>query len=263
MGIIEKFLLGIRKKETWYQRLLYNMAIKLRILRMPFPRFFGAVFFYERRMRLVAWRRLKQFLYYEPMFRYRCAKVGKGLYIETSCPIISGYGSVYVGDRVLFSGHVSFAVSYKVNADPVIEIGNDVYVGYATCFSSAERITLGNNILIAAGVHIYDNNNHPLDPQARRENKPVEKENIAPVTIEDDVWIGSNAVILKGVTVGRGSIVAIASVVSKDVPPMSIVAGNPAKVVKRIESVSEDFKITEDGDKIGKNDSEISGAENE
>jgi acetyltransferase-like isoleucine patch superfamily enzyme len=91
-------------------------------------------------------------------------------------------------------------------------------------------------------VQIYDNNTHPLDPQARAKNLPVEKENVAPVVIEDDAWIGGNAVILRGVTIGRGSVVAIHSVVTRSVPPMSVAAGNPAVVVKQLRGESADEK---------------------
>ncbi|MFH1701758.1 MAG: DapH/DapD/GlmU-related protein [Candidatus Zixiibacteriota bacterium] len=262
MSIIQNFLLGVRRQEKWYHRFLYQLALKIRNIRMPFSRFFGAFYFHERNARITVWRRFKQFFYYEPMFRYRCKHVGKGVYFESNFPLILGYGSVSVGDSVKISGNATFIVSYKVNDNPEIIIGNNVYIGYATVFSSAEKITIGNRVLIAMGAQFYDNNNHPLDPQARLENKPVEKENIAPVIIEDDVWIGANAVILKGVTVGRGSVVALNSVVSKDVHPMSIVAGNPAKVVRKIESISDEFKIADNGEIITETDSKIMGSDN-
>jgi len=234
MSAIQKLLLRIRMKEKWYHRLLYETAIYLRRLRLPFPRVWGAIFFYERRMRLTVWRRLKQFFYYEPMFRYRCVKVGSGIYIEYNMPLILGYGSLYVGDRVIISGNVNFVVSYKVHPDPTIVIGDDVYIGYRSVLSCAESIVVGNRVLLAEGVHIYDNNNHPLDPMARARNLPVEKENVAPVVIEDDVWVGSDAAILRGVTVGHGAVVATHAVVTSDVPPMSVVTGNPARVIKHI-----------------------------
>jgi acetyltransferase-like isoleucine patch superfamily enzyme len=262
MGLIQNFLLGIRRQEKWYHRLLYQTALMIRNIRMPFSGFFGAIYFHERNARLTVWRRFKQFFYYEPMFRYRCKSVGRGVYFESNFPLILGYGSVSVGDRVRISGNATFIASYKVNDNPEIIIGDEVYIGYATVFSSAEKITVGNRVLIAMGAQFYDNNNHPLHPQARAENKPVEEENIAPVIIEDDVWIGANAVILKGVTVGRGSVVALHSVVSKDVPPMSIVAGNPAKVVRQIESISDEFKIADNGDKITKTNNKTMGSDN-
>ena len=93
---------------------------------------------------------------------------------------------------------------------------------------------------MAHGVQIYDNNTHPLDPVDRAKNLPVEKENVAPVLIEDDAWIGAHATILRGVTIRRGSVVATYAVVSRDVPPMSVVAGNPAKVVKTLSGGAEE-----------------------
>ncbi|PJA30248.1 MAG: hypothetical protein CO189_00420 [candidate division Zixibacteria bacterium CG_4_9_14_3_um_filter_46_8] len=234
MGFIQNFLWGIRRQDKWYHRYLYRSAKAMRNLRLPSPKLLGAFLFYERNIRLIVWRRLKQFFYYEPMFRYRCKRVGKGIYFESNFPLIMGYGSIYIGDRVRISGNANFFVSYKVNPDPTIEVGNDVYIGFRSIFSCAERITIGDRVLLAQGVSIYDNNNHPLDPEARAKNMPVERENVAPVVIEDDVWIGSNATILRGVTIGKGAVVATGAIVSKDVPPMSVVAGNPAKVVKEI-----------------------------
>lgn len=241
-GLVQNFLAGVRRQETWYQKLIYRTVMGLRNIRLPFPRLFGAIFFNERNARLTVWRRFKQFCYYEPMFRYRCAKVGRALYFESNFPLILGYGSIHVGDRVRVSGNVTLIVSYKATPNPTIEIGNEVYIGYATVLACADRITIGNQVLLAQGVQIYDNNTHPLDPEARAQNLPVEKENVAPVVIEDDAWIGGHATILKGVRVGRGSVVATHAVVSRDVPSMSVVAGNPAKVVKTLTGHSPDEK---------------------
>ncbi|GEM_PF-249724 len=244
--MIQDFLLRVRRKEKWYHKLIYETALHLRYLRLPFPKVIGGILFYARSILLVLWRRLKQFFYYEPMFRFRCNQVGKGVYFESNFPLIMGYGSIFVGNRVRISGNVNLFVSYKVNPNPTIQIGDDVYLGYGSIYSCADKIRIGNRVLIAQGASIYDNNNHPLDPKARAENKPVERGNVAPVVIEDDVWIGSNAVILKGVTVGRGAIIATEAVVANNVPPMTIVAGNPAKVVKHLKDDNYSKKLNSD-----------------
>lgn len=89
---------------------------------------------------------------------------------------------------------------------------------------------IGNNVLIGPGVHIYTVN-HPLDVDTRHRKF---LEFTRPVTIGSDVWIGGRVVVLPGVTIGDGCIIGAGSVVSKDVPPLSLAVGNPARVVKTL-----------------------------
>ena len=124
-----------------------------------------------------------------------------------------------------------------------ITIGDNTCIYNRTVIGSVDSITIGNCVIISNHVHIYDNNNHPTSPAVRHEMclngfegeawRWVHAE-WAPIVIEDDVWVGEYSAILKGVTVGRGSIVASHAVVTKDVPPYTIVAGNPARVVKEL-----------------------------
>ena len=124
------------------------------------------------------------------------------------------------------------------------QIGDHFYLGSNSFIGSACEIRIGNCVIISNDVKIYDNNNHPISPSARMEMSLYGFNNdrwswkhaaYAPVVIEDNVWIGQFVTVLKGVTIGRGSIIATRAVVTKDVPPFTIVAGNPAKVVKSID----------------------------
>ncbi len=94
-----------------------------------------------------------------------------------------------------------------------------------------QRISIGDRVWVGANAIITDTDFHPLDPERRRSH-PLAA-NTAPVTIEDDVFVGMNALILKGVTIGAGAVIAAGCVVVRDVPPRSVVAGNPARVVRR------------------------------
>ena len=103
------------------------------------------------------------------------------------------------------------------------------------------RVEIGAYTAIAPEVTICDNNNHPVCPAFRKKMRMTPEGHImrswkysanAPITIGENCWIGSNSRICKGVTIGDNAIVAACSVVTKDVPANSIVAGNPAKVVK-------------------------------
>ncbi|MDB9521111.1 acyltransferase [Dolichospermum circinale CS-1225] len=126
-----------------------------------------------------------------------------------------------------------------------IKIGKDCYVGEGTRIWSANSITIGDRVLISHNVNIHDTNSHSLDTKLRHEHfikilsygHPQNNDfdiYSEPLFIEDDVWIGFNSTILKGVKIGRGAIVAAGSVVTKDVPPFLVVAGNPAKIVKEL-----------------------------
>jgi acetyltransferase-like isoleucine patch superfamily enzyme len=101
-----------------------------------------------------------------------------------------------------------------------------------TTIVAAESITIGDRVLVGANSTIVDTDFHPLDPVERQ--RDILNGQHAAITIEDDVFIGMNCLILKGVTIGRGSVVGAGSVVTRSVPPGVIVAGNPAQVVREL-----------------------------
>jgi acetyltransferase-like isoleucine patch superfamily enzyme len=116
-------------------------------------------------------------------------------------------------------------------AGAVLEIGaNFGMTGGILC--AAERITIGDNVAVGANTSILDTDFHPLDPEQRRV-KPSEARTGA-VVIEDDVFIGMNCLILKGVTIGEGSVVGAGSVVTRGVPQGVLVAGNPARIIREL-----------------------------
>jgi acetyltransferase-like isoleucine patch superfamily enzyme len=110
----------------------------------------------------------------------------------------------------------------------ILEIGNDFgMTGGSIC--AASRISIGNRVCLGANSTIIDTDFHPVDP-VERSYRPASG-NVAPVVIEDDVFIGMNCLILKGVRLERGCMVGAGSVVTSHVPPGMIVAGNPARVI--------------------------------
>lgn len=113
----------------------------------------------------------------------------------------------------------------------VLTIGDDFGMtgGSIVC---EERITIGDRVWMGANAVILDTDFHPLNPAHRAEN-PLDGAT-APVIIEDEVFIGMQAIILKGVTLGAGCVIGAGSVVTRDVPPAMIAAGNPAKVIRPV-----------------------------
>lgn len=174
-----------------------------------------------------------RFLWYEPLFRSQCEAVGQQFLME-QLPYLTGKGRIVIGDGVRFSGKPSIGFSNITQSQPVLQVGNGVFIGHNASFAIAQSVIVGDHTLIAGGVSVRDFDGHPIDPVERR-SSPTPAEGIRSVVIGNDVWIGSGATILKGVTIGDRSIVATQAVVTKDVPQDSVVAGNPARVVRTIE----------------------------
>jgi maltose O-acetyltransferase len=110
-----------------------------------------------------------------------------------------------------------------------IRTGRKVFFNYNCVVLDVAQVCIGSNVFFGPAVQIYTVN-HPLEAAARR----TLTEQAKPVTIEDDVWIGGGAILLPGVTIGKGSVVAAGAVVSKDVPPGVVAGGNPCRVIKPI-----------------------------
>ncbi len=167
----------------------------------------------------------------EPLFKAYCKTYGRNLRTGAFIHWVTGKGHIIIGDNVTIDGKCDFAFSPRYSDQPTLEIGSDTVVGHQCSFVVGKRIRLGHHCLIAGGVAFSDSNGHPTDPVARKAGLPPTPEDVRPIEIGDNVWIGGHSVILPGVTIGEGSIVSTNSVVRKDVEPYSIVAGNPATKV--------------------------------
>jgi acetyltransferase-like isoleucine patch superfamily enzyme len=116
-----------------------------------------------------------------------------------------------------------------------ISVGNDVSIGPGACFlASRSSITIGNKVMFGPNVTVIggDHNTSEIGKFMYdvKNKRPCDD---LPVVIEDDVWVGADVIILKGIRIGRGSIVAAGSVVTKDVSPYSVVGGVPAQLIKK------------------------------
>ena len=152
-----------------------------------------------------------------------------------------GYGQVQLGPRVsigypgapiLGDGMVRLQARAK---HVVIEVGAGTYLSNNVQVISESRISIGSGCLIGGGVLIIDSDFHDLSAAARDASAPLTSSSItltAPVIIEDNVFIGSRVIILKGVTIGKDSVIGAGSVVVRSIPPGVIAAGNPAKVIR-------------------------------
>jgi len=166
------------------------------------------------------------------------AELGHGVQIHKEAVLWSygGPGSLRVGAFSQIYSQIWLFGSGQMS------IVHHSFIGPGSRIWCSEHVHIGSHVLISHLVDIHDSNSHSLDWKSRRieiaarfergdHSVPLGVQS-APVTIEDDVWIGFKSSILKGVTIGRGAVVAAGSVVTKDVPAFTLVGGNPARFIK-------------------------------
>lgn len=179
-------------------------------------------------------------LYCKMILANKAKSVGKDVEFRAhwhhfaSPPIFVGNGDIEIGDNVIFFGTTHFACGKQYNPDCTIKIGNHVLLSNNVSIRCLKGVEIGDRCIIASGVRIFDQNGHPLSPELRRLGWDggafVPDEEIKPIVIEENVWIGENAQIHPGVRIGKNSIISAGSSVTKNVPPNVIVMGSPARV---------------------------------
>jgi acetyltransferase-like isoleucine patch superfamily enzyme len=175
----------------------------------------------------------------EPLFKAYCTEYGRHLHTGVYVHWISGKGNLIVGDDVLFDGKCSITFARRISDHPRLRVGNRCGINHGCAFVVAKEISIGDDCSFGSHVSVRDSNGHPSDPTLRRAGAPPDPNEVRPVVIEENVWIGTGAVISPGVVVGRGSIVAAHAVVLTSVAPYTVVAGNPARKIALLEAERE------------------------
>ncbi len=180
-------------------------------------------------------------------FRYKGIQFGDRLQVYNKVYVTGARGRISIGDHfTLTSGDCINPICRNLRAcvhlgspKAIITIGDNVGMS-SPCIWISERLTIGNHVNIGGNCMIMDTDVHEIDYLARRgenvlnQNSPQATVQSAPVTIEEDVWIGANCQILKGVTIGARSVIGAGSVVTKSIPADCIAAGNPCRVVREL-----------------------------
>ena len=152
-------------------------------------------------------------------------KIGNGTYFSKIA--VTWPHQVTIGNNCSLEHNIYYHYDGIYSTGPSICIGDNVFIGNNTEFNISDKIIIGNNCLIAAGCRFIDHN-HGLDKKLLIKNQIAPKQEI---NIESDVWLGCNVVVLKGVSIGQGVVVAAGSIVTKSIPSYEIWGGVPARKI--------------------------------
>ncbi len=154
-----------------------------------------------------------------------CEKYGKRTSVIGKITVIKKNANVILGDYCKFYNGVKLSVVGYDKTIPTLSIGNNVAIGDRTEIHCGKRVEIGSNTLISWDCLVIDRDYHKFGADGMVEKKDD-------IIIGENVWIGCRSMIMKGVKIGDGAVVAAGSVVTKDVPERAMVAGNPASIIK-------------------------------
>lgn len=173
---------------------------------------------------LATWQKLSTWLNARWQLR-QCNQVGQWARVRGRIFIRNG-GYIVFGDQVQVLSDCAHSVFAAISGGTLV-VGDRTFINYGVDIAATRLVQIGSDCLIGTHVIILDNDFHVVTDRTRiPEGKPV--------IIGDNVWLGNRVTILPGVTIGEGAVVGAGSVVTSNVPPRSIVAGNPARVIKHI-----------------------------
>lgn len=182
--------------------------------------FVGGGWFVAGRIWNGVWRVVNAKLYFR---KYK--NIGKLVRLRGR-PRIEGNGEIELGNEVTIWSHVH-KTHISVGRNAKLVVGNNTFINSGSIISVRHGVTIGNNCQIANQVIIMDSDFHGV-------KKRDEAEKPSPIFIEDDVWLAARSIVLKGVRIGQGAVVGAGAVVTKDIPPFTLVGGIPAKVIKAL-----------------------------
>ena len=177
---------------------------------------------------IVVWRFLLNFFYRYPLFQARCASLGKNVAID-GLPFVAGHVEIHIGDNVWIGGQVS-VISGSAAHHPRLIINDRAEVGWNVLFSINSEIVIEEDARVSFDCRLMDSDGHPREADLRAAHQRVRPQDVRPIRICRNAWVGNGTHVMKGVTIGEGAIIGANSVVVSDIPPFCLAMGNPAEV---------------------------------
>lgn len=174
------------------------------------------------------WQKCKSILAARYYLR-RATSIGVNARIEGK-PFILNQGQLVIGDHLLLRSTIA-TTELVVGENGKMEIGDQVFINYGCSISANLLVQIGNHCSLGPHCILLDNDFHSVEVH-KRNHIPASR----PIVLEERVWLGARVILLKGVHIGRNSVIGAGSVVTHDVPPDCLAAGNPARIIRNIQA---------------------------
>lgn len=234
MSLICSTKLWIKQGKSPLSRKLFILLKNMRTLSVPcLPLVHRPLFEVQNLVRNL-FSDIVRIFWWTPLFKSRVTGSAKDLYLYSGLPFISGPLEIEMGDNVRLSGITTLTGRTSSSQKPLLKIGNGTGIGWQTTIAVGTKIIIGNHVHIAGRGFLAGYPGHPLDPAARAAGLPDTDDECGDIILEDNVWLATGVTVMAGVTIGRDSVVAAGSVVTKNIPCGVLAGGVPAKVIRTL-----------------------------
>lgn len=243
MKILNQTKQWLKTSKNPFARSLFIQLKKIINFELPAPKFLFTPLYSLYRFLQSLLSNLMRILFWTPLFKGRLQQVGRNLNLYGGLPYISGLLTIKIGNNCRVSGHSTFTGRSCSKITPTLILGNNIDIGWMTTIAVGSKVEIGDNARIAGRTLLAGYPGHPFEAKARAQGLPETNEQVGDIVIENDVWLATGVSVMAGVRIGQGTIVAAGSVVTRDLPPMVLAAGIPAKVIRTLtEKDVDDFE---------------------
>jgi serine acetyltransferase len=225
----------IKRREHPLARALYGTAMAARAFEVPVVPGLHAALYLLHRAVSGGIGNLLRVLYFTPLFKSQLEGPAPRLNLYGGMPLVLGPLRMQLGADCRVSGQTTLAGRSSGRERPWLRVGSNVDIGWQTTICSGREVVLGDNVRIAGRCFLAGFPGHPLNPEDRARGLAETEDQIGDIILEDDVWLATGVTVMAGVRIGRGTVVAAGSVVTRDLPPRVLAGGMPARVIRPID----------------------------
>jgi len=215
-------------------KVLFRSLISIRNFDFPAPKVvYGPLYFAYQGLNHTLATALR-IAFWTPIFKSKLSKVGRNLYLYGGLPFTAGPLDIQIGDKCRISGQTTLTGRSSSKTSPQLILGNNIDLGWMSTVAVGSKVILEDNVRIAGQCFLAGYPGHPMNAKARARGFSETENQVGDIVLKKDVWLGTGVSVMAGVTIGEGTVVGAASVVTKNLPPNVLAAGNPAKVIRHL-----------------------------